>query len=1056
VAPDTRAPNTRDPDTRAPDTRAGRAAIEHAASGHPASEDPWSTGLTGPQRALPVWDGAPGYEFEGRRSAKRPPAGPGPASWSGAASWASRPDEPDRFRYTPAVGQSMPVPSSWPRDEQATPLNDQAPRWDHQAPRWDHQAPRWDHQAPRWDHQAPRWDDLAARWGDRAAGWGDQAARWDEQAAYWDEQAEPGFEFDVGARTADPSGPPGRGPGPPPRPGGAPAEWARLLRTFLPEPVKRNWFAEFRSALRFRGAGTRVIIPIVAMMVFGVAVVIFAGANDSHPGSAPPPAALGFPPAMLAGAEFSAADNGRGISQTLGRVTSNGAEIVAVGSQQGARIARAQFFVSTDNGRSWSMGHVRTPGGGPPPPGYAAQFVAGGHGAWVAIGPRSIWTSSDGRTWTLSSTAGLPLLPGDQISVLKRTAAGFIAAGSNVPGGNPADATPVVFLSANGTTWQRLGAAQLRLTANTATGNGRVLGIRYAAAYGNRILIAGNVAVTQSGGTATVQAGAAWLSDNGGTTWTLAVPPGRAGNGAPAGHGAQAQISGEAVTAAGFILLRPATAARRPAVDVYRSANGTTWMFESTLDTPAGFVAGMVSGGPGGAVVTGQAGRALIAFVSPDGASWRRTAAFGRAAAQDVSGVTMADGGTVVTAATTTDDPDSRQPLLTVLGARNPPENVDVSKIPGATDPQLAVNDVAAGNGMQVAVGSANGYPAAWISANGGSTWTRSGGQTQIVLNRPGVQQLTSVTFGADGWLAVGGVIAVTPQHPVVLGSGNGSVWTAADREPAFSQPGLFTEQAAAGQTTGQTTGQATGQATGPASGYVIVGYQVVAGRTVAAAWWSASLTGWQRAGDATPGALDGSGASRRMLAVTAGPRAFVAVGADGAGPAAWTSADDGRTWKQQDVPLPVGAARAVLQHVASNGRTIVAVGTVVTTTGQRLPFAATSADGGTTWTESALPAPEGHASVTALTATAAGAATGTGFVATGTFGSTPGHQDVVVWTSASGTAWKAVTPAGQGLAGSGIQAITGLTVSGPTLSGVGFTATPGGEQPILWQAPVR
>ena len=168
-----------------------------------------------------------------------------------------------------------------------------------------------------------------------------------------------------------------------------------------------------------------MIIPIVAMMVFGVAVVVIAGANGSSPvGAAPPPAALGFPPATLAGADFGAADNGRGISQTLGQVTSDGAEIVAVGSQQGARIARAQFFVSTDDGRSWSMGHVRTPGGGPPPPGYAARFVAGGHGEWAAIGPRSIWTSPDGRTWTLSSTAGLPLRPGDQISVLERTAAG--------------------------------------------------------------------------------------------------------------------------------------------------------------------------------------------------------------------------------------------------------------------------------------------------------------------------------------------------------------------------------------------------------------------------------------------------------------------------------------------------------------------------------------------------------------------------------------------------------------------------------------------------------
>jgi hypothetical protein len=344
-------------------------------------------------------------------------------------------------------------------------------------------------------------------------------------------------------------------------------------------------------------------------------------------------------------------------------------------------------------------------------------------------------------------------------------------------------------------------------------------------------------------------------------------------------------------------------------------------------------------------------------------------------------------------------------------------------------------------------VGSANGYPAAWTSVNGGSTWTRASGQTQGVLARPGVQQLTSVTHGPDGWLAVGGVIAVAAEHPVVLGSGNGSVWAAADREAAFSQPGLVTEQAAAGSN---------------GTGYVIVGYQVAAGRTIAAAWWSAGLTGWHRAGDAVaaaggPGALDGPGASRQMLAVTAGPHRFVAVGSAGNDAAAWTS-PDGRAWTQQNVPLPYGATRAVLQHVASDGRTVVAVGTALTTAGQQLPFAASSADGGTTWAESALPVPQGRAFVTALTAigTAIGTGAGGGFLATGTFGSTPGHQDVVVWTSASGSGWKAVTPSGRGLTGSGIQAITGLTVSGRTLSGVGFAATPGGEQPVLWQSPVR
>jgi hypothetical protein len=135
---------------------------------------------------------------------------------------------------------------------------------------------------------------------------------------------------------------------------------------------------------------------------------------------------------------------------------------------------------------------------------------------------------------------------------------------------------------------------------------------------------------------------------------------------------------------------------------------------------------------------------------------------------------------------------------------------------------------------------------------------------------------------------------------------------------------------------------------------------------------------------------------------------------------------------------------------VASNGRTVVAVGTALTTAGQQLPFAASSADGGRTWTESALPVPAGRAFVTALTAA------GSQYLATGTFGSTPGHQDVVVWTSAGGSDWQAATPTGQGLTGTGIQAITGLDVFDRTVTGVGFTATPGGEQPVFWQSPVR
>jgi hypothetical protein len=192
---------------------------------------------------------------------------------------------------------------------------------------------------------------------------------------------------------------------------------------------------------------------------------------------------------------------------------------------------------------------------------------------------------------------------------------------------------------------------------------------------------------------------------------------------------------------------------------------------------------------------------------------------------------------------------------------------------------------------------------------------------------------------------------------------------------------------------------------------------------------------------------MSGVGGDQQMLAVTGTADGFVAVGSDGQRPAAWTT-PDGRNWRLADLPLPAGATAAALQHVASAGRTVVAAGVAQTAAGA-VPCAARSADGGRTWTAAALPVPAGTAQVSAV------AAAGGGFTVTGMFGATAGDRDVVVWTSRDGLTWKAATPTGPGLAAPGIQAITGLTVSGRTLTGVGFTATPSGEQPTLWQFPI-
>jgi len=865
----------------------------------------------------------------------------------------------------------------------------------------------------------------------------------------------PGFEFGKLSApgtgfppSAHPSGPlPGPIPG---RPSGrradgpgagraAGAEWAGLLRSLLPQPARRRWAREFVNGLEFRGWGIRVAIPILAMVVFGVAVVVIAGANSGHAGPTPSAASLGFPPATLAGNDFTAAGSGRGITQTLGQVASVGHEIVAVGSQAGTRIPRAQFFVSGDDGRTWTLGAVRDAAGGVRPPGHGAIFVAGAQGAWVALGPGSIWTSPDGRTWTLAPGNGMPLRPGDRINAVARTAHGFIAVGASRPGGQAARSTPLIFLSANGTSWERLAAARLRL----AAGNGHALDITSVAAAGQLILISGDAVTSNLKRTATVQAGVAWLSADGGATWAPV-------SGAATGHGARSQVAGVAAVGHGFVLLRPATVARRPAVDVFSSPNGLAWTFRATLGAPAGFTAMMASGGPDGAVlagetgVTGQAGRVLTAFASADGRTWHPVRPFGTAASEDVSGLALAPGGAVV-AAGISDAPDARQPVITLTGVNAAARRVDIAMIPGAVEPQVAVNSIAAQDSTQVAVGSANGYPAAWTSGNGGSSWTRAVGALPAVFSRPGSQQLTSVTHGPMGWLAVGDVTAAAPEHPVVVVSADGTGWQAADGEGVFGATGLFTEQTAA-----------------DTRGYVIVGHQnvkrvqngrVVAARTEAAVWWSATLNDWRRGGDATAGALDGTG-NRQMNAVTAlpvsGRAGFVAVGSHGDQPSAWTSADGGRTWRLADLPMPVGSTRAMLEHVASAGRVVVAVGTAVTTAGRTVPFAASSANGGASWAESALPVPAGLTSVTALVA-----AGGT-FTATGSYGSTPGHQDVVVWTSADGSAWQGAEPGGKGLTGLGIQAITGLAAAGNTLTGVGFTASPVSEQPIFWQAPVR
>src|SRR5208283_470362 len=198
-------------------------------------------------------------------------------------------------------------------------------------------------------------------------------------------------------------------------------------------------------------------------------------------------------------------------------------------------------------GQSWRLGTEQATDGGDPAPGHAATLIAGGQGRWAAVGPSAIWTSHDGVAWTLASTQGItPMQGGDQASVLRRTATGFLAAGENVPPGDPAAATPVVWTSANGVTWRRLGAAQLHLTAE----GGRAGALTSAAADGAATVISGVVTMNGAQGGGARSASGVWRSTNGATWSAVTLPVSNGATGSAA----------VAATANGFVAVRPGQA----------------------------------------------------------------------------------------------------------------------------------------------------------------------------------------------------------------------------------------------------------------------------------------------------------------------------------------------------------------------------------------------------------------------------------------------------------------------------------------------------------------
>jgi len=764
-----------------------------------------------------------------------------------------------------------------------------------------------------------------------------------------------------------------------------------------PAPPGADWPAP-RPAAAGKGPASRrnVTIGVVALAV-AVAVVLVVvllpshstksgslAGNASGQSNANAPAANTLPTYQ--------GQQQRGVFQTIDRVAAWGNTIATTGSLTSDGVARQQFFTSSDGGATWHLAPLQSPGGGQPALGAIANRIAAGPSGWLGWGPDAIWTSHNGLTWTLAAAHGLePRQPGDQVFVLTNTASGFVAGGQGQASGGGHEA--VIWVSQDGITWQRTTAGQLGLTDDGQTPQS----ISFAASHGNDTVI--------SDGGAGV-----WLSTNGGSSWTPVT--------VPVDHGAKNTIAGLSFDASGLLAVRPGTTASgAPDGVAYFSTNGQTWQFAGVIDPAGGWTPGVVKGGKNGFVVTGTvvSQGIYVAYTSTGtGTTWRPTGPLGDTSGGSTPTAAAGPNGTAVIVGSTAGTKLSQQPVFLDANGSTV-RSVAISSIPGALIPEAAVNSTAVADGEQIAVGSADGYPAVWRRALGSSSWTLVS-SLSLVSGSSGLASLSSVTHGSAGWLAAG-----TPG-PVVFTSTDGISW-----------------QPAGGNIVQDLTGVgAVATASGP-GGYLIDGKLVAAGGVcVADDWFSTDLTSWTRAHTATPAT-----GSSQVLGVAAGPHGFVTAGSHNGQPAVWTTAN-GTLWKIDVLPLPTGASAALLEQVAISGDSVVALGQQTTVTGI-LPLAELSTDGGQTWQQVQFVSAGPNTTVTALTAGPGG------FTAAGQFG-TAGQLAAAIWRSPDGASWAQLQI--RGLTGGGNHDITTLAPSGTAVTAIDSILSQQNQQYVTVPVP--
>ncbi len=301
-------------------------------------------------------------------------------------------------------------------------------------------------------------------------------------------------------------------------------------------------------------------VPILAAIVVGIAAVVVAGGSGGT-GAAPSALAAGFPPARLAGADFTGP--GTQARVVLDAVAASAATEVVAGSAGGG----PAVWASSDGGSDWNRAALAGPAA--LTQAGTGQLTAIAHGpAWLAVGTTRagaggplVAASPDARSWTVAGTLAGLSGTGVVAAAVAADQAGYVIVGHQAAGAGGA-ATAVAWYAPGLAGW-----SQAEVTASSGADG----------------VMMNAVTVTPHGFAAVGAAGsqpAAWLSATGRSWRRVSLPE-------PAGA-ARAALEYVAANGAGIVAAGTeftASGASRPFAEA-SADGGATWT-AAQLPVPA-------------------------------------------------------------------------------------------------------------------------------------------------------------------------------------------------------------------------------------------------------------------------------------------------------------------------------------------------------------------------------------------------------------------------------------------------------------------------------------